>query len=63
MHGLVGMIGGVLSIIIDTLAIIATLSNAMETLRQMRGFKTFQANSLSQILVKQGEQYHSRSLL
>ena len=63
MHGLVAMVGGVLTIVIDTLVIIVTLSNAMETLRQMRGFKAFQANSLSHVLVKQSEQYHSRSLL
>ena len=63
MHDLVGTIGSVLTIIIDTLVIIATLSNATETLRQMRGFKAFQANSLSYVLVKQGEQYHSRCLL
>ena len=63
MHGLVAIVGGVLTIVIDTLVIIVTLSNAMETLRQMRGFKAFQANSLSHVLVKQSEQYHSRSLL
>ena len=55
MHSLVGMIGNVSVIIFDTLAIAVTLSNAMETLRQMRGFKIFQANSLTQVLVKQGE--------
>ena len=63
MHSLVGMIANVSVIIFDTLVIAVTLSNAMETLRQMKGFKIFQANSLTQVLVKQGEQYHSRSLL
>ena len=63
MHSLVVMIGSVLTIIFDTLVIAVTLSNAMETLRQMRGFKIFQTNSLTQVLVKQGEQYHSHSFL
>ena len=63
MDSLVGMIGSVLVIIFDTLVIAVTLSNAMETLRQMRGFKIFQANSLTQVLVKQGEQYRPDSLL
>ena len=63
MHSLVGMIGNVSVIIFDTLVIAVTLSNAMETLRQMRGFKIFQANSLTQVLVKQGEYYHPHSLL
>ena len=63
MHDLVGMISGVLTIISDTLVIIATLSTTKETMRRIRGFKAFQANSLSHFLVKQGEQYHSPSLL
>ena len=63
MHSLVGMTRTISAIIFDTLVIAVTLSNAMETLRQMRGFKVFQANSLTQFLVKQGEQYHSCSLL
>ena len=63
MHSLVVMAGDVSVIIFDTLVVAVTLSNAMETLRQMRGFKIFQANSLTQVLVKQGEQDHSHSLL
>ena len=63
MHSLVGTIGSVSGIVFDTLVIAVILSNAMETLRQMRGFKIFQTNSLTQVLVKQGEQYRSHSLL
>ena len=63
MHSLAGMIGNVSFIIFDTLVIAVTLSNAMETLRQMKEFKIFKANSLTQVLVKQGEQYHSHSFL
>ena len=56
MHFLADVINSGLVIVFDTVVIAVTLSTTMETTRQMRGL---QANSLSQVLVKQGRQCHS----